>query len=87
MVEQYLHAFINFHQDNWVDWLPLAEFAANNISSTTTGTSPFFANYGFHLRLGIEPAQPCPRKQEFYNANVVADRFDHILIQLKALAA
>jgi len=93
MVEQYLRAFTNFHQDDWVDWLPLAEFAANNMISTTTGTSPFFANYGFHPRLGIEPAQPCPpdlsgtRKREFYKANVVADRFDRILTQLKALAA
>ena len=60
--------------------------------SITTGTSPFFANYGFHPRLGIEPAQPYPpdlsgtRKREFYKANVVADRFDRILTQLKALA-
>ena len=23
MVEQYLRAFTNFHQDDWVDWLPL----------------------------------------------------------------
>jgi hypothetical protein len=44
-------------------------------------------------RLGIELAQPCPpdllgtRKREFYKANVVADRFDRILTQLKALAA
>jgi hypothetical protein len=50
MVEQYLGAFTNFHQDDWVDWLPLAEFTANNMISTTTGTSPFFANYGFHPR-------------------------------------
>jgi hypothetical protein len=61
--------------------------------STITRTSPFFANYGFYPRLGIEPAQPCPsdllgtRKREFYKANVVADRFDWILTQLKALAA
>ena len=59
--------------------------------STTTRTSPFFANYGFYPRLGIEPAQPCPpdlsgtRKREFYKANVVADRFDRILTQLKHL--
>ena len=91
-VEQYLRAFMNFHQDDWVDWLPLAEFAANNVVSETTGVSPFFANYGFHPQLGIEPTKPCPpnlspaQKRQFYKANVVADRFDRILTQLKALA-
>ena len=91
-VEQYLRAFMNFHQDDWVDWLPLAEFAANNVVSETTGVSPFFANYGFHPQLGIEPTKPCPpnlssvQKRQFYKANVVADRFERILTQLKALA-
>ena len=91
-VEQYLRAFMNFHQDDWVDWLPLAEFAANNTTSETIGVSPFFANYGFNPRLGVEPSQPCPptrstpQKREFFRANIVADRFGRILDQLKALA-
>lgn len=91
-VEQYLRAFMNFHQDNWVQWLPLAEFAANNVISETTGVSPFFANYGFNPRLGTEPTKPCPpnlsqaQKRQFYRANVVADRFERIITQLKALA-
>jgi hypothetical protein len=92
-MEQYLRAFTNFHQDDWVDWLPLAEFATNNVVSETTGVSPFFANYGFNPRLGIEPTGPCPpnlsatQKRQFYKANVVADRFERIITQLKALAA
>ena len=91
-VEQYLRAFMSFHQDDWVDWLPLAEFAANNVVSETTNVSPFFANYGFHPRLGIEPSSPCPpnlsaaQKAQFYRANVVANRFERILDLLKALA-
>ena len=91
-VEQYLRGFMNFHQDDWVDWLPLAEFASNNVVSETTGVSPFFANYGFHPKLGTEPTEPCPpnlspaQKRQFYKANVVADRFERIITQLKALA-
>ncbi|QLI66561.1 Transposon Tf2-12 polyprotein [Metarhizium brunneum] len=91
-VEQYLRAFMSFHQNDWVDWLPLAEFAANNATSDTTGVSPFFANYGFHPRLGIEPADPCPpnlsmaQRRGFYKANTVAERFERILDQLRALA-
>ncbi|KAI1003905.1 hypothetical protein K3495_g4305 [Podosphaera aphanis] len=91
-VEQYLRALISYHQDDWVEWLPLAEFAGNNVISKTTGVSPFFANYGYHPKLGVEPRQSCPpsfsgqQKNEFYRASAVADRFSRILPQLKALA-
>ena len=91
-VEQYLRAFMNFHQDDWVDWLPLAEFAANNVVSETTNVSPFFANYRFYLRLGVESSAPCLsnfsmlQKVQFYKANVIANRFERILDFLKALA-
>jgi hypothetical protein len=91
-VEAYLRAFMNFNQDDWVQWLPLAEFAMNNVTSETTGVSPFFANYGFHPKLGVEPSQPAQptlsqsQRKEFFKANTIADRFNRILTQLKALA-
>jgi hypothetical protein len=68
------------------------EFASNNAVSETTGVSPFFANYRFNPRLGTEPSKPCPlnlsyaQRYQFYKANVVADRFERIITQLKALA-
>ncbi|KAI0990978.1 hypothetical protein K3495_g17209, partial [Podosphaera aphanis] len=88
-VEIYLRAFMNFHQDDWVDWIPMAEFAANNVVSETTGVSPFFANYGFNPRLGTEPSDPCPpnltlaKRQQFYKANAVIKRFERIIEQLR----
>ncbi|KAI0991647.1 hypothetical protein K3495_g16540, partial [Podosphaera aphanis] len=90
-VEQYLRAFTNFHQDDWLDWIPFAEFSANNAVSETTGVSPFFANYGFNPRLGIEPSEPCPpnitpaQKAQHFKANTIANRFERILNQLRAL--
>jgi hypothetical protein len=47
VMEQYLWAHINYLQDDWVEWLPLAEFTMNNQASETMGLSPFFANKGF----------------------------------------
>ena len=47
-LEQYLHQYCNYEQDNWVDLLPLAEYAYNNSATTATQMSPFFANYGYH---------------------------------------
>ena len=55
VLEQYLRSYVSYLQDDWALWLPLAEFAANSWKSETTGMSPFFANYGFHPRLGFEP--------------------------------
>ena len=42
-------------------WLPKAEFALNNRVNRSIGMSPFFANFGYHPRLGIEP--PSPNKE------------------------
>jgi len=42
-MEQYLRVFVKHQQNDWVQWLPLAEFAANNGISETTKCTPFFA--------------------------------------------
>jgi len=54
-LEQYLRIYCNYQQDNWVDLLPLVEFAYNNASSATTGVSPFFANKGYHPNISVYP--------------------------------
>ncbi|SJL04701.1 uncharacterized protein ARMOST_08071 [Armillaria ostoyae] len=50
-VEKYLRIFINYHQNNWADWLPLAEFAHNNRIHSATGKSPFMILYGRNPRI------------------------------------
>ena len=71
VMEQYLRSYVSYQQDDWTDWLPMAEFASNNADSETTSVSPFLANYGFHPRLGFEPIQ-----RESPNAQVLsADEF------------
>ena len=54
-LEQYLHVYCNYQQDNWSELLPLIEFVYNNASSATTGVSPFFANKGYHLNITVHP--------------------------------
>jgi transposase InsO family protein len=51
VMEQYLRNFVNYQQNNWVQWLPLAELAANNHTSETTNCSAFFGNYSFHPQM------------------------------------
>ena len=47
-VAQYLRMYVNYHQDDWSEWLPLAQFTLNNCASTSTGESPFYLNHGCH---------------------------------------
>jgi hypothetical protein len=40
-LEQYLRIYGNFQQDDWVSWLPIAQFVHNSWSSETTKQTPF----------------------------------------------
>jgi hypothetical protein len=51
-IEAFLRAFVNLEMSNWVELLPMAEFAYNNNRTTATGHSPFYANYRFHPNSG-----------------------------------
>jgi len=48
ILEQYLRAYINYQQDDWYGYLPLAEFAYTNGYQESIKNTPFFANYGIN---------------------------------------
>jgi len=52
-LEQYLHMYSNYQQDNWSLLLPLAKFTYNNAPNATTGVSPFFTNKGYDPAITI----------------------------------
>jgi len=47
-IKQYFRLFINYRQNDWFDWLSTAEFSYNDKVHSSTGSSPFFINYGRH---------------------------------------
>ncbi|KAH8144565.1 uncharacterized protein LAJ45_11399 [Morchella importuna] len=57
IMEQYLRGYVNYQQDNWSEFLPLAEFAHNNATTEPLGVSPFFANYGYNPQLDTLPSE------------------------------
>ena len=65
-LEQYLRAYCNYQQDNWMELLSMAEFSFNSSANESTGVAPFFANYGFHPRYDIvlDPSRPQPRTEQ-----------------------
>ncbi|CAJ0922084.1 unnamed protein product, partial [Ranitomeya imitator] len=73
-LETYLRCFVSADQDDWVSFLPLAEFALNNRASSATLVSPFFCNFGFHPRFSSGQAEPsdCP------GVDSVVDRLQQI---------
>ncbi|GAA5865997.1 hypothetical protein JCM1840_003369 [Sporobolomyces johnsonii] len=52
-LEQYLRIFVNYAQDDWEELLPLAAFVHNDTIHSSTKSTPFFANYGFHPRFTV----------------------------------
>src|SRR3954454_24480512 len=77
-LEQYLRVYCNFEQSNWVDLLPLAQFAYNNSVQASTHATPFFAMHGYHPRMSAERAA----KRDVVAA---ADRVDYIRLVHNAL--
>jgi hypothetical protein len=53
-LEQYIRIYCAYQQNDWHEWLPMAEFAYNNSDHTSTQVSPFKANYGFNPTITIE---------------------------------
>ena len=47
--------YVNHFQDNWVDLLPMAEFAANANPSAITKIPPFQATRGYIPRMSFKP--------------------------------
>ena len=56
-IEQFLWLFVNHRQDDWSEWLPLAEFSYNNRFHAATCHTPFELDAGQHPCLGTEPYQ------------------------------
>jgi hypothetical protein len=83
VMEQYLRNFVNNQQNDCAQWLPMAEFAANNHTSETTGHSTFYGNYGVHPRMtfGQHPLQN-PKDIREVNAQQTAQQMDRIFGEL-----
>lgn len=49
-IEAYRRVFVNFEQDDWAKFLPIAEFVYNNTKNASNGHMLFELNCGFHLQ-------------------------------------
>lgn len=54
ILEQYLRCYVNSEQSNWTELLPMVQFSYNSQDHSSTGMSPFKANYGYYPSWDIQ---------------------------------
>ena len=65
-IGMFLQHYVNYKQDDWTEWLAMAEFAYNNKKHTATNKTPFELNFGRHPWKGDLMVQTeIPRVEEF----------------------
>jgi len=67
-LEQYLRLYCNYRQNDWTEWLSIAEFSYNNQIHSSTGRSPFLVNLGRHPNTGQDTGkitENSPGTEEF----------------------
>jgi len=79
-LEQYLRMFIDHRQEQWPEWLGMAEFAYNNKAHLSTRTSPFKANYGQDPRMEFEGR----KKGKYEEAEKFIEKMKEIQEEAKA---
>ena len=67
-IQYYLRAYINFLQDDWVEWLPMAQFCYNSSTHSATKVPPAQALMGFipqsRIDVDIDPLKRSAPKAE-----------------------
>jgi hypothetical protein len=75
-MEQYLRAYSSYEQDNWVDLLPLAQFAYNNSMHASTRLTPFQVMCGMDPRMqSVLPKLEKSTPQRILPSEKAADSF------------
>ena len=78
VMEQYLQSYVNYIQDDWTDWLPIAEFASNNHISETAAVSPFFVKPGYDPCWQFDLSAAAPHEPEDQRAHSAAEALSEI---------
>ena len=86
-LKAYLRAYINWTQNDWWDWLPLAEFEANSDINASTGVSPFLATKGYNPRSGTEPDLPQSNDRDTSAADKLVGKIEDLRKHVRAQLA
>jgi len=80
-LEQYLRMFIDHRQEQWPEWLGMAEFAYNNKIHTGTEVLPFQVNHGQNPRMEFK----LRKKGKYEGAEKFAERMKNVQEEVKTV--
>ena len=89
-MEEFLHTHVNYLQDDWVQYLLLAKFVANNQASTVTGACSFYSTSGnnpredFELDIGVDNPREAQAQEA---ARCLANIHSHLQTQMQYIQA
>ena len=84
VMEQYLRAYVDYLQANWLELLPLAQFAYNNSKHGATTMTPFRANYGFDPRMHVALPKELELDEARFPTQRTADAFANRIAEVHA---
>jgi len=65
-IESFLQYYVNYQQDNWIEWLAAVKFQYNDKRHMAIGRTPFELNFGRHLwKDDLVVQLEIPRVKEF----------------------
>ena len=76
-MEVYLRVFVNWEQNNWARFLPMAEFAYNNAKNASTSHTPFKLKCGFYLQVSFK--DDVDPRSRFCSINELANKLKELM--------
>lgn len=83
IVETYLRCYVNFDQNDWVEYLPTAQASYNSTPVESTNYSPFYANYGFEPDLHRPPIKGENANKAIIMADKLKELHQELRVQLE----
>ena len=68
-------AYMDDDLADWAMWLHILEFTYNNMTHSSTGTTPFFLLYGLHPRTPLDVLKPTDAEAMSYSLSPEAVSF------------
>ena len=86
-LKTFLRAYVNYNQNDWIDYLPITEFEANSAKSSFTDIKPFLTTKEYLSKSGLELPKSitstAAQRKEMKNANRYVDKLEAIRVHLR----
>jgi hypothetical protein len=82
-MKRYLRSYCNYQQDDWFEWLFIAEFASNAVTSAFIELFVFMTNYGFESRMSFDSSHINISDRLSARERILTQKADTIIDKMK----